>query len=70
MTYQRPFYFIQTKQGAYNGMIRHNLEKALTTLPGTSMPFTDMYPLRETLLMYADQTQRQPLTYFHLLDNT
>jgi hypothetical protein len=53
-------------------MLRHNLEKCLTspTVPGTSLPFTDLWGLKETLTKYQDQTGKQPQQYFHLLDNS
>lgn len=51
-----PKYFIQTKSGAYNGMIRHNIEKCFLTnlIPGTSVTFSDILPSLQTLKSYSN----------------
>jgi hypothetical protein len=51
-----PKYFIQTKSGAYNGMIRHNIEKCFITnlIPGTSVTFSDILPSLQTLKSYTN----------------
>lgn len=50
-----PKYFIQTKSGAYNGMIRHNIEKCFLNnqIPGTSLTFSDIFPQFQTLKSYS-----------------
>lgn len=39
---KRPTYFIQTKEGAYSGMIKHNLLGPTRSSAGSSLSFTDM----------------------------
>jgi hypothetical protein len=64
----RPGYILVTNQGIYNGMIKHNLVKSLSTAcQMSSMSFTEMYPMRETLRKFTEQTTKQPADYFNLL---
>ena len=63
-----PKYFIQTNSGAYNNMLRHNIEFALTnTLPGTSITFSEMLPFKKTLEMFVESTGKNADQYFQLL---
>ena len=38
----RPSYFIQTKEGAYAGMIKHNMLSHVRASIGSSLSFTDL----------------------------
>lgn len=67
-----PKYFIQTKQGAYNGMIRHNIEKSFLTnlIPGTSATFSDLLPQLKTLKSYQNKTGKDLSHYFNWLSGS
>ena len=39
---KRPTYFIQTKEGAYSGMIKHNLLGPTRSSAGSSLSFTEL----------------------------
>lgn len=48
-------YFIRTRSGAYNSMLRRNLELSLARqTPGTSLTFSDMVPQMATLKLYEE----------------
>lgn len=67
-----PKYFIQTKQGAYNGMIRHNIEKSFLTsqIPGTSATFSDLQPQLKSLKLFSNQTGKDFGDYFNWLNGS
>ena len=66
----RPSYFIQTKEGAYNGMIKHNLVGATRSSIGSSVSFTDLATQASKLTRYSEATGKSALTYFNLLNES
>lgn len=63
----RPTYFLQTKEGAYSGMIKHNLLNSTRSSIGASLSFTDLVLHAPKLAKYSQQTGKQPLSYFNLI---
>lgn len=64
----RPSYFLQTKEGAYNGMIKHNLLSSTRTSVGSSLSFTELCSQAAKLRKYSEATGNGALTYFNLIN--
>ena len=64
-----PTYFIQTKEGFYNGMLPHNLKAAVTAnvCSGSSLAFSDLARILPRLIEYNTKTGKPALDYFNLL---
>jgi len=62
-----PTYFQQTKHGAYNGMIKHNLEKNLANACGSSLNFVEMLPYKTALQKFVESTGKPASEYFSLM---
>jgi hypothetical protein len=60
-------YFLQTRQGAYNGMFIQNLRPCLQSGPGSSLAFSELHFYTPTLEKYSQQTGREAVDYFNLL---
>ena len=65
--HKRPTYFMQTKEGAYPGMIKHNLLQNTRSSIGSSLAFTDLSQQTSKLEKYAAQTGKSALEYFNLI---
>ena len=64
---QRPSYFIQTKEGAYSGMIKHNLLGPTQSSIGSSLSFSDLAKSTSKLAKYSEQTGKSALNYYNLI---
>ena len=64
-----PTYFIQTKEGFYNAMLKHNIKAAVTpgVCAGSSLAFSDLAKIIPRLAEYKEKTGRHPIDYFSLL---
>ena len=64
-----PAYFIQTKEGFYNAMLKHNIKGEVSpdVCVGSSLAFSDLAKFIPRLTEYKEKTGRHPLDYFSLL---
>ena len=64
----RPSYFLQTKEGGYNGMIKHNLLEVTRSSVGSSLSYTELAAQAGKLQRYSEATGKSALTYFNLIN--
>jgi hypothetical protein len=63
---RRTGYVFQTKNGAYSGMVKANLERMGVTsnMVGSSLSFTDLFPIVDVLEAYPNAYK---LPFFNLI---
>ena len=66
---QFPTYFIQTKEGFYNAMLKHNIKAAVSpgVCAGSTLAFSDLAKIIPRLNEYKEKTGKHPIDYFSLL---
>ena len=66
---QFPTYFIQTKEGFYNAMLKHNIKAAVSpgVCAGSTLAFSDLAKLVPRLNEYKEKIGKHPIEYFSLL---